>query len=83
MAVAVALKRLADSGRGVICTVHQPSPLLWAFFTHATVLGKLPSGAGFCAYSGPVGGVVDGVVSSTGCHPPPPAQAFQIGAWNP
>lgn len=47
------LKRLAANGRTIICTIHQPSALIFETFDHIYVIGE-----GQCIYQGTSSNVV-------------------------
>ncbi|XP_046388330.1 ATP-binding cassette sub-family G member 1-like [Ischnura elegans] len=47
------LKRLAEDGRTIVCTIHQPSALLLDMFDHLYIVAD-----GWCAYQGSVAGLL-------------------------
>lgn len=47
------LKQLASSGRTIICTIHQPSAMIFEMFDHLYVLAN-----GKCLYQGSVKGLL-------------------------
>lgn len=47
------LKQLAQEGRTIICTIHQPSATVFEMFDHLYVVAE-----GKCIYQGAVEGVV-------------------------
>lgn len=47
------LKQLAQEGRTIICTIHQPSAIIFEMFDHLYAVAE-----GRCAYQGSVKGLI-------------------------
>ncbi|KAA0161747.1 hypothetical protein FNF28_04934 [Cafeteria roenbergensis] len=69
--VARVIRRVADSGRTVVCTLHQPSAGVWSAMDDLLLLAR----GGYTVYYGPLGPgsrtMVDYLESLPGSHPLP------------